>query len=54
MLQDLEAGKPLEYEALNGIIVSLSREGKKAPVNETFYAVLKFLDHKIRNQGSKE
>ncbi len=49
MLQDLEAGKPLEYEALNGIIVSLlSREGKKAPINETCYAVLKFLDHKIR------
>ena len=50
MLQDLEAGKPLEYEALNGIIVSLlSREGKRAPINETCYAVLKCLDHKIRS-----
>lgn len=50
MLQDLEAGKPLEYEALNGIIVKLlRREGKRAPVDETFYAVLKFLDEQIRS-----
>jgi len=49
MLQDLEGGKPLEYEALNGIIVSLlSGTGKRAPINENFYAVLKFLDHRIR------
>lgn len=49
MLQDLEAGKPLEYEALNGIVVRLLREaGKEAPVNQIFYAALKFLDNKIR------
>jgi 2-dehydropantoate 2-reductase len=49
MLQDLEAGKPLEYEALNGVVVDrLRRAGKKAPVNEIFYATLKFFDDKIR------
>jgi 2-dehydropantoate 2-reductase len=49
MLQDLEAGKPLEHEALNGIIVSLlDRHGKRAPINETCLAVLRFLDHRIR------
>jgi 2-dehydropantoate 2-reductase len=49
MLQDLEAGKPLEYEALNGIVVDLlGQKEKKAPINQTCYAVLKFLDHRIR------
>ena len=49
MLQDLEAGKPLEYEALNGIVVALlGQKGKQAPINQTCYAVLKFLDHRIR------
>jgi 2-dehydropantoate 2-reductase len=54
MLQDLEAGKPLEYEALNGIVVSLlDRQGKKAPINETALAVLKFLDRRIRAEKSR-
>lgn len=52
MLQDLEAGKPLEYEAFNGIVVKILRQaGKPAPVNEIFYAALKFLDQK--NRGAK-
>jgi 2-dehydropantoate 2-reductase len=52
MLQDLEAGKPLEYEAFNGIVVKILRQaGKPAPVNEIFYAALKFLDQK--NRGVK-
>lgn len=52
MLQDLEAGKPLEYEAFNGIVVKILRQaGKPAPVNEIFYAALKFLDRK--NRGVK-
>jgi 2-dehydropantoate 2-reductase len=51
MLQDLEAGKPLEYEALNGIIVNLlSGKGREAPINKIFYAVLKSLDHRIRSR----
>ena len=49
MLQDLEARKPLEYEALNGVVVDLlARAGKKAPVNEACRAVLEFLDYRIR------
>lgn len=49
MLQDLEAGKPLEYEALNGIVVALlAQKGKRAPINEASYTVLKFLDRRIR------
>jgi len=49
MLQDLEARKPLEYEALNGIVVALlGQSGKVAPINKAAFAVLKFLDHRIR------
>jgi len=52
MLQDLEAGKPLEHEAFNGIVVKiLSQAGKAAPINEIFYAALKLLDQK--SQGVK-
>lgn len=53
MLQDLEAGKPLEYEALNGIVVkTLSKAGKEAPINQTFHALLQSLDKTRRPQKS--
>lgn len=53
MLQDLEAGKPLEHEAFNGVVIDLLRQaGKEAPINEVFYAALKFLDRRIRGAGS--
>jgi 2-dehydropantoate 2-reductase len=53
MLQDLEAGKPLEYEAFNGIVANLlERAGKRAPTNQVFYNALKYLDEKIRGQKS--
>jgi 2-dehydropantoate 2-reductase len=49
MLQDLEAGKPLEYQALNGVVVDLlAQAGKRAPVNAACRAVLEFLDYRIR------
>jgi len=49
MLQDFEAGKPLEYEAFNGIVVHiLRRAGKAAPTSQVFYGALKFLDKRIR------
>ncbi len=49
MLQDLEARKPLEFEAFNGVVVNLQRQaGKKASTNQVFYAALKYLDEKIR------
>jgi 2-dehydropantoate 2-reductase len=53
MLQDLESGKPLEYEAFNGIIVKLLEAvGKDAPVNRVFYGALKYLDEKIRREAA--
>jgi 2-dehydropantoate 2-reductase len=54
MLQDLEAGKPLEFEAFNGIVVNLlQRAGKQAPTNRVFYDALKYLDERIRTQKSR-
>lgn len=53
MLQDLEAGKPLEYEAFNGVVVKLLRqEEKTAPTNEAFYAMLDYMDKQIRKEAS--
>jgi 2-dehydropantoate 2-reductase len=53
MLQDLEAGKPLECEAFNGIVVDiLRRAGKAAPTSRVFYGALKYLDEKIRIKKS--
>jgi 2-dehydropantoate 2-reductase len=49
MLQDLEAHKPLEFEAFNGLVVrTLAAVGKAAPVNQVFYGMLEFLDQRIR------
>ena len=53
MLQDLEAGKPLEHEALNGIVVKvLHQAGKRAPINEIFYSALKYIDQDLRSKQS--
>jgi 2-dehydropantoate 2-reductase len=53
MLQDLQARKPLEYEAFNGIVVNLLKTaGKDAPTNQAFYSALKFLDQRIRAKKS--
>jgi 2-dehydropantoate 2-reductase len=52
MLQDLQAGKPLEYEAFNGIVVRRTgAAGKDAPVNKVLYATLKYMDQKIRQEA---
>jgi 2-dehydropantoate 2-reductase len=49
MLHDLEAGKPLEHEALNGVVVrALQQVGRRAPVNELLYASLARLDQELR------
>jgi 2-dehydropantoate 2-reductase len=51
MLQDLEARKPLEYEAFNGVVVKQLRQaGNEAPVNQVFYGTLEYLDKKIRRE----
>ena len=45
MLQDLEAGKRLEYEAFNGLIVRVLRaSGKAAPINQAFQSLLQQLE----------
>jgi 2-dehydropantoate 2-reductase len=52
MLQDLEARKPLEYQAFNGIVVKLLRQSEtEAPVNQVFYGALAYLDKKIRAEA---
>ena len=44
MLQDYRAGKKLEVEALNGVVVRLGRElGIPTPYNATFYATAKLM-----------
>jgi 2-dehydropantoate 2-reductase len=46
MLQDLEAGRRLELEALTGSVVRLGRlRGVSTPINETIYAALKPYEH---------
>jgi 2-dehydropantoate 2-reductase len=50
MRQDLEAGKPLEYQAFNGIVIKqLASTGQPAPTNSVFYSALEFLDQRIRS-----
>jgi len=49
MLQDLEAGKPLEYEAFNGMVMKLLQvSGKAAPINQSFHSLLEHLDRQSR------
>ena len=54
MLQDLEAGKPLECDALNGIVKSLLEQvGEQAPINRVFHATLSFLNKRLREEASR-
>ena len=54
MLQDLEAGKPLEYEAFNGLVVkTLKQAGQPAPVNECLYSLLQQLDKKSHEEAAR-
>ena len=54
MLQDFEAGKPLEYDALNGIVTRLLEQaGEQAPINRVFHLTLSFLDKKLREEASR-
>jgi 2-dehydropantoate 2-reductase len=51
MLQDLEAGKPLEYEAFNGIVAKLLQaSGRAAPINQAFHSLLQQLDKPSRER----
>jgi 2-dehydropantoate 2-reductase len=51
MLQDLEAGRPLELEAVVGAVVELGdRFGVPMPATRTVYACVKMLDEKRRER----
>jgi 2-dehydropantoate 2-reductase len=55
MLQDLEALKPLEFEAFNGVVLKLLRAaGVDAPTNTVFYGALQYLDKKIRAEARRD
>jgi len=48
MLHDLEWRRPMEIEALNGMVVKLGREvGLETPLNQAIYACLKLENQKI-------
>jgi 2-dehydropantoate 2-reductase len=50
MLQDLEAGKPLEFEAFNGVVLNCLRQsGNGAAANEVFCGALAYIDKKLRS-----
>jgi 2-dehydropantoate 2-reductase len=55
MLQDLEAGRPLELEAVVGAVVELAdRVGVAVPATRAVYASTKLLAERRRNVGSAE
>jgi 2-dehydropantoate 2-reductase len=44
-LQDAQRGKPLEVDALIGVVVRVARHhGIKAPISETIYALMRVAD----------
>ena len=54
MLQDLEAGKRLEYDAFNGLSCAYWIEpAEQAPINQVFHGTLRFLDNKLRQEASR-
>jgi 2-dehydropantoate 2-reductase len=51
-LQDLEKGKPLEYEAISGAVVRAARRhNMKVPATEAVYTLLKLLESTRRKKG---
>ena len=55
MLQDLEAGKPLEVEALIGAILEMGRmTDTPTPVIESVYALIKLLDEGTQARSAAE
>ena len=54
MLQDLEAGRPMELEALVGAVVELGeRVGVPMPYTQTVYGCAKLLGHSAAAQAAK-
>jgi len=51
-LQDLEKGKPLEYEAISGAVLRAARRhDMKVPATETLYTLLKLLEETRKGAG---
>jgi 2-dehydropantoate 2-reductase len=51
MLQDLEAGKPLELDALTGAVVELGEKlGIPTPATRHIYALTKLLDRSMSSR----
>ncbi len=51
-LQDLEKGKPLEYEAISGAVVRAARRhNMKVPATETVYTLLRLLEKTRKAAG---
>jgi len=51
MLQDLEAGKPMEVDALLGAVVELAGDGVKVPSLRALYGLTKLLDRTTTGQA---
>ena len=55
MLQDLEAGRPLELDAVTGVVVELGRiVGVPTPATEQVYGLTRMLDETLRAQALAE
>ena len=53
MWQDYEAGKKIEIDALNGVVVRLGKQaGVRTPVNENLYTIARLMDERARGPGS--
>ena len=54
MLQDLQAGKRTEIDAITGEIIRLAKEhGIETPSNEAVYALVKALESRNLKEGKK-
>ena len=53
MLQDLDAGKPLEYQCMTGAIIEIARRLEiEVPRVEAIHACVALLDHRVREQAA--
>jgi 2-dehydropantoate 2-reductase len=54
MLQDLEAGKPLELDCMTGAVIELAGKlGVGVPHTRTVHACVKLLDHLRRPAANR-
>jgi 2-dehydropantoate 2-reductase len=52
MLQDLEAGKPMEIEGMLGVVIELAEMTKiEVPTLRALYACVSLLDRTVREEG---